>query len=56
MFLMNDGRPAAGFQVLDKMLQEKERSFPGLDREILLHLRPLLPAEVSCCRFGGHRV
>ena len=43
--LDDDGGPAARLQALDEMLQEQERRLPRLDREILLHLRPLLPAE-----------
>ena len=36
---------AARLQDVDEMLEKQERRFPGLDQEILLHLRPLLAAE-----------
>ena len=53
VFLMTmPARPPA-FSDLDEMLQEQERGLAGLDREILLHLRPLLAAER---RIGQHHV
>ena len=53
VFLMTMAAAAAGLQRLDEMLEEQERGLAGLDREILLNLRPLLAAER---RIGQHDV
>src|SRR5206468_12076324 len=43
--LDDDSGPTTRLERFDEMLQEQERGLAGLDRKILLHLRPLLPAE-----------